>query len=191
MSNEQQRFDRVVSNLTRRKAIAGTGALLTAGGTLVWVADDASASVTIGEFSVSDASFTKETIDPVLTVTIGYDYDVGTAPVQDLAFGLSVDGTEIASDKLSTSVSTHTGELELSGSILDSDAWSASDFEPAVASTVEQTVNATIDFAVLESDGSEIAGDSATDSAVVSISHPQETEYVASIGGVGSITDGY
>jgi len=186
MHDESKRHDRAVSYLTRRRALAGGAALLTAGGTVVAVGDTASAAVTVSELSIADREFVSERVDPVLDVTAAFNYDAGTQPVQDLRFVLSVGGEEIASDELTTDRTTFTGDTTLSGRVTDSSAWSVSDFEPAVASSVSRSVTVGVTFEVLDGEGNVIVSDSAEDSGTVTVSHPQETQYVAEVGGSGS-----
>jgi hypothetical protein len=179
------------SPVSRRQAILGIGSLAAGSTTLAIVATDESyaADVSMQSLSVADASFTAETITPKLVVDIGFSYDVGTAPIDSIEFTLSVDGTEVDRANLSTSSSVYEGTEQLSGLLTDSDAWAAADFEPAVGETVEQTVTATVSFDVLDSGGSAIVSDTATDDAVVSVAHPQETTYTATVGGSGEIID--
>lgn len=190
MTDDDSRLDRAVSTLNRRQALAGGASLLTAGGTLVWVGDPASAQVTVDQFAVSDASFESDSVDPVVDVTAAYAYDVGTRPVNSLRFTLAVGDSEIASEELVTDESTLENTTTLSGRIADAAAWSLSDFAVDAGDSTEHTVSVTLGFAVLESDGSEIVSDSATDEATVAVTHPQDSAVTASVGGEGLIRDG-
>lgn len=194
MRQSTDRPDRAAwTPVSRRQALLGIGTLAAGGGAGVAVLSNASdpaaarATVQVADFAVADAQFTAETVDPEVVATIEYEYDAGNAAVKELRFALDVDGTEVASDTLVTDATTHTGETDLSGRLLASDAWSAADFEPEVASSVSQDVTVTVRFDVLGSDGDSIVGDEATDAAVVTVSHPQESEYIATVGGTGEI----
>lgn len=187
MTDRRQRFDAAVSHLSRRRVLAGAGVLLTGAGSLVAVGKPASAAVSVGSFDVADREFTGEQIQPVVDVTAAYEYDVGSQPVNALEFSLSVDGSVVASDELITDRTTLSGETTLSGRVTDSDAWASDDFAPAVASSVSRDIKVTLSFSVVESDGREIVGDSATATATVTVGHPQETEWTASVGGEGVI----
>jgi len=179
------------SPVSRRQALAGVGTLAAGGvGLAATLPDGARASVTVAEFFVADAEFEAETVDPVVDATVEYDYDAANSPVDALAFALVIDGTVVASDDLQTSRSTLSGETDLSGRVVDSDAWSASDFEPAVGESVSQTLSVTVTFDVVESDGSSIVSDEAGDSGAVVVSHPQDSAYVATVGGDAVIIDG-
>lgn len=179
--------DRAASLLNRRAALASGAALLTAGGSLVLVGEPVSAAVDVDQLTVSDASFTAEEVSPVLDVEAGYEYDAGNSAVSALRFELAVDGTLIASDELVTDRTTLEGTTTLSGPITDSDAWAAADFSPAVANRVTREITVELSFGVLGSDDTELVSDSATDTAVIEVAHPQESKYVASVGGVGTI----
>jgi hypothetical protein len=174
--------------VSRRQALLGLGTVATGGvGLAAVVPDRASAQVSVDSFAVSDGSFTTDQADPVVDVTVAYDYDVGTSPVATLRFELLVGDSVVASDALSTSVATHNGTVDLSGRVVDSEAWAAGDFAPAVASRVSHDLTIGVRFAVLNSSGSVIVEDTATDSATVTVSHPQETQYVIGVGGSGEI----
>lgn len=193
MPDQQRRRDRVESHLTRRRALAGGAALLTAGGSLVFVGEPANAAVSVDSYSVSDAEFTKEQLDPILDVSIDYSYDAGNAVVGSLLFELVVGETVVATEELVTDATTLESTTELSGRIVDSDAWGLTDFSPEVASSVQRTVSTTIRFAVLDSNGDVIVEDSKSDDVLIAVSHPQQSEYIASVGGTGSVrtaTDG-
>jgi len=185
MARETQRYDRAVSTLSRRQAIAGGAALLTAGGTLVVVGEPASAQISVEELSIADKTFTSESVRPVLDVTAKYDYDAGLAPVESIRLALSVGGDEIDSLTLATSRTTLSGEETLAAPITDSNSWAVDDFEPAVGKSVSHEVSATLSFSVRDGDGNDIVSDSATDSAVVRVKHPRENTYTASVGGEG------
>lgn len=187
MPNDKRRIDRAESHLNRRTALASGAALLTAGGSLVLIGDPVHAAVSVDSLTVDDESFTAEAVSPVLDVTAGYSYDVGNSAVSKLRFTLAVDGSPIASDDLVTDRTTLENETTLSGSIIDSDAWAATDFAPAVAESVSRKLSIDLTFEVLGSDGAVLVSDSASDTAVVTVSHPQESEYVASVGGTGTI----
>jgi len=176
------------SPVSRRQALVGIGTLAAGGVGLSAVAvETAGASVSVDSFAVSDAEFTAESVTPVLDVTLVFDYDVGNQPVSSLRFAVSVGDSQIAEKTLNTGMATYEGTETLSGVITDSDAWSASDFSPPVADSVSRQVSVSVLFAVRDSDGAAIASDTASDTATVSVSHPQETEYVASVGGSGAI----
>jgi len=187
MTDDSQRRESAVSHLNRRRVLAGAGVLLTGAGSLVAVSEPASAAVSVGNFDVANREFTGEQIQPVVDVTAAYQYDVGSQPVNALEFTLSIDGSVVASDELITDRTTLANETILSGRVTDSDAWGSDDFAPAVASSVSRDIKITLSFSVVESDGREIAGDSATATATVTVNHPQETEWTATVGGEGVI----
>jgi hypothetical protein len=188
MTNDQQRTDRAVSYLTRRRALAGAGVLVASGGSVIVASDPASAAVSVDELSIPDESFTRGSVTPQLDVTAQYRYDAGSQPVERLRFRLLIDGEEIALTDLVTDRATLENSTTLSGVVTDAEAWSESDFAPDVAETVEREVTVGLEFAVLDREGSVIVKDSATDTAVVSVSHPQESKITASVGGTGEFS---
>lgn len=187
MTRDTQRFDRVAQTLSRRQALAGGAALLTAGGTLVVVGEPAAAAGEVSEFTVADKEFTRESVEPVVDVTAAFDYDVGTAPIDGLRFELGIDGTTVTTETMVTTKSTYTGEVTLSGAVPDSDAWSAGDLEPAIGASVERTLSVTLTFAVVDSNDEAIVSDSASDDPTVGVAHPQDSAYVVRVGGSGTI----
>jgi hypothetical protein len=188
MHDDSKRYDRAVAQLSRRRALAGGAALLTAGGTLVWVGSDtARADVTLDKLTIPDADFESTGIDPVVDVTAKYDYDTGQAAVDKLRLTLTVGGDTVATEELVTEHTVLTGEADLSGRITDSEAWSDTDFAPAVAETVERTLTVGLTFAVVGTDGQAIVEDSVTEDVTVTVAHPQESQYVAAVGGTGTV----
>lgn len=187
MTDAHDRVDSLVSQMSRRRALAGAGALVTAGGSVALVGRPARAEVDMETFTVSDAEFERESLDPVLDVTATYDYDVGDEAVNALEFRLLADGDEIAFEDLQTDRVTLANDTELSGRILESEAWSAADFEPSIGEEVSRQVEITLEFAVVTSEGTVLADDSATDTAEITVVNPQQEVIVAKIGGSGQI----
>lgn len=181
----------IASQLTRRRAIVGGTSLLTAGGTLVWVGDPASAQaeVSVDSFAVSDATFETDALDPVVDVDVAFAYDVGTAPVASVELTLGIDGTTVTRDELVTDESVADATTTLSGRVADSAAWSLTDF--AVDAGAEQTreITVALGLSVLESDGTVIASDEATDTAAIVVSNPADSTVTASVGGAGTVRD--
>jgi hypothetical protein len=174
--------------VSRRQALAGIGTVAAgAGGYVALGSQPTRAAVTVESFDVADAEFTAEQVDPVVAVDLSYSYDAGVAPVTNLRFELLVAETVVASDTLVTDTTTHDGTLSLRGSVTDAEAWSASDFSPDVAEQISHEVSVTVRFAVREQDGTVIVEDSKADTGTVVVDHPQESTYVASVGGSGSI----
>lgn len=189
MTRHATRYDRAVSTLSRRQALAGGATLLTAGGTLVWVGQPASAAVSVEEWTVADATFEAEAVTPVVDATVQWSYDVGERAVAELFVGLSVDGETIASETLDTKRTVLDGDSALSGDVTDSSAWDQSDFEVGVGEAVTRTLTIGVTFEVRDESGV-IVADSDEDSAEVEVSHPQETKLLAEVGGSATITDG-
>jgi len=187
MSDNNAPVDRIVSKLSRRRALAGVATLATAGGSLVVVGEPAQASVSVDGLDVSDATFERESVTPVVDVSVSYQYDASLEPVNALEFALLVDGTEVASDELITDKTALDGQTTLSGTVTDSQQWSESDFQPTVGEAVTREIQFTLEFRVVTSEGTTIVDDEASDTATVEVSHPQQSALVASVGGRGTI----
>jgi hypothetical protein len=187
MTDDPERYDRAVSTLSRRQALVGGATLLTAGGTLVWVSDDAHAQVSVDELTIPDADFTSDSLDPVIDVTAAYDYDAGTQAVSRLDFALTVGGDVVAREELITDRTAISGETQLSGRVTDSDTWAVSDFSPDVAASVDRELTVGLTFAVVGTDDTVIVEDTASETVTVSVSHPQETKWTATVGGSGEV----
>jgi len=186
MSHENRSHD---SPITRRRALAAGATLLTAGGTLVWVGEPASAQVSVESFSVADASFESESIDPVVDVTAAYRYDVAERPVDHLWFGVAIDGDTVAEETLVTETSTLENTTQLSARVADASGWSLTDFAPDAGGSVEHEVAIALSFAVRERDDSTIAQASAQDSATIAVTNPNSGNPTAALGGEGVIRD--
>jgi len=187
MTAEHSRRDRVAQTLSRRKALAGGATLLTAGGTLVWVGDPASAQVSVDELTIPDAAFERESVIPVVDVTAAYEFDAGSEAVGSVLLTLSVDGDTIAREELITARSALSGESTITGRITDAEGYDSTMFAPAVGESVEQTLSVELGFTVRRSDDSEIVSASATEEVVVSVTNPQTSALTAEVGGVGEV----
>jgi len=187
MTREQQRYDRVAQTLTRRKAIAGGATLLATGGTIIALGEEVRAEVALDELEIPDATLTGERVTPVADVDVRFSYDVGEQAVGALRFALTVGGDVIASSELVTDRTTYDGTTDLAGPVTDSDAWASEDFSPAVASSVERTLNLGLSFIVTDPDGGELASATTSEEVVVVVEHPQESKRTAQVGGSGVV----
>lgn len=178
------------SPVSRRQALIGVGSLA-AGATTYSVigSDGARAEVTLGALDAQDGELTSEAADPVVDATIIYSYDVGSAPIQSLWIGLTIGGDVVAERELSTTTSVLENDVELSGHVVDSGAWDSSDFEPPVADSVSHEITVGVVFEAREGDGSVIVDAKTTDTAELVVSHPQESEFVAEVGGTATFAD--
>lgn len=178
------------SPVSRRQALIGIGTLASGATTTAYLASDrAQADVAIGDLSVGDAAFEAEAIDPKLVVDVAYRYDASGADVDSADFRLLVDGAELDTSNLSTSQESLEETTRLSGRLTALDAYAASDFQPDVGATASESFQATVAFAVLDSAGSEIVTAEVSDTVTVSVSHPQDNTYEASVGGDGRVLD--
>lgn len=156
---------------------------------MVWVGEPASAQVSVDSFSVSDASFESESIDPVVDVTAAYRYDAADRPVDHLWFGVAIDGDTVAEETLVTETSTLENTTQLSARVADSSAWSLTDFAPEAGADIQRDVTVSLSFAVRERDDSTIAQDSAEDTATIAVTNPNSGSPTAALGGEGVIRD--
>jgi len=148
------------------------------------------ARVSVNSLDVASQTFEQETVTPVVNVQLGYEYDAGQQPVDALRFELSVADSVVASTDLRTSRVALSGDTTLAGRVSDADAWSAQDFTVDIGETVERTVSVGVRMAVLDGDNSVIVEDSVRDDAAITVTHPQENAWTATVGGTGTITDG-
>lgn len=178
------------SPVSRRQALIGVGSLA-AGATTYSVigSDGARAEVTLGALDAQDGELTSDAADPVVDATILYRYDVGSAPIRSLCVGLTIAGDVVAERELSTTTSVLENDVELSGHVIDSDAFETSDFEPAVADSVNHEITVGVVFEAREGDDSVIVAAETSDTAELVVSHPQESEFVADVGGTATFAD--
>jgi hypothetical protein len=175
-----------LSNLSRRRVVATTaGATLGMAGLAVGATGDASADVSVDDVTVSDASFDAETVDPVVEATIPFEYEVES--ISDVVIELQVGETTVADEILNTTTTDASAETTLSGRVVDSDSWSASDFAVEKGESVSRDITVGVRLAVL--DGDELLVEATgSDSATVTVEHPQQG--TATVGLQASIVDG-
>jgi hypothetical protein len=188
--HDPSRYDSVAQHISRRRVLGGLGTAVATGGAAYHLSQPARAAVSIDSWTVPDASFEADAITPVVNATIAFEYDVGASDVTAVALELLVDGHTVAADELVTDATSASSQTSLSGSVLDSEAWTAADFDPAIGETVSPEVTVAVRLAILAPDDSEIVTDSAESTSAVVVAHPQQTEYVASVGGEATISDG-
>jgi hypothetical protein len=187
MTRNTQRYERVAQHLSRRRTLGAGAILFASGGMVALTPDPVSASVSVDSLTVPDHSFTSESIVPVCGVVAAYEYNAADRPIKHLALTLAIDGDTVAREELVTDRQALSGETQLSGRITDSEAWSATDFAPEVGATVERTLSVGLTLEVVDTNDSVVVSDSAEDQTTVTVSHPQKTEYVARVGGEGTI----
>jgi len=174
------------SGLTRRRAI-GVVATVVGGGTgLAYAGSERGrAEVSVEEVDVSDATFEAPSVEPVVNATIAYAYRHDSPT--ELVFELLVDDSVVAGESLRTNSVELENDTDLSGRVVDSAAWDASDFAVENGERIEREVTVGVRFAVVEN--SEVmAEDTATDTATVVVEHPNDS--TATVGLSASITDG-
>jgi len=175
-----------LSNLSRRRVIATTaGASLGLAGLAVGATGDASADVSVDDVTVSDASFDAESVDPVIEATIPFEYSVET--ISEVLIELQVGDSVVADEILNTTTTEADAETTLSGRVVDSDSWSASDFTVSEGQSISREVSVGVRLAVL--DGDELLVEATgSDTATVAVEHPQQG--TASVGLQATIVDG-
>ena len=174
---------RIAHNLTRRRMVAGLATALAGGGGLAVVGSEEAVAVSVESLNVADAKFEAKQVDPVVDVEIAYEYAVERA--EQVVLELRIGETVVAEESLRTSTTELSNTSELSGRIVRSDAWSASDFAVERGETVTRDVTVGVRLAV-RADESVVAEDAATDIATVEVAYP-ESARTASIGGEGVI----
>lgn len=179
-----------MTRISRRQAVGGIA--LTAAGSVAGIramSDPVAADVTVDTLTVPDASFEADAIAPAVDVTAAYSYDVGAQSVGDVRVALSVDGVEVASDTLRTDRSSLSGDTDLQGTVTDADGYTSADFAVDVGEDVQRTLDIGLTFTVRDPDGKTIVEATDSTTTVVSIAHPQESEWTAQVGGEGSVID--
>jgi hypothetical protein len=158
--------------LTRRRVVAaGGGAVAGLAGLAVASSREASADVSVDDVTVSDANFEAASADPVIEATIPYSYSVPS--VTELIVELLVDGDAVASESLRTDTAELSNSTTLTGRVVDSSAWSLSDFDAVVGETVTHDVTVGVRLTVL--DGETVQAEaSAEQTATVEVSNPQQ-----------------
>jgi len=165
--------------------VAGLAAALAGGGGLTAVASEEAVAVSVESLNVGNATFQAMQVDPVVDVEIAYEYAVERA--EQVVLELRVGETVVAEESLRTSTTELSNTSELSGRVVRSGAWSASDFAVERGETVTRDVTVGVRLAV-RADDSVVAEDTATDTATVEVAYP-ESAASASIGGEGVIRD--
>ena len=179
--------DWIVSNLqsglTRRRVLTGS-ATVVGGGTALLLAggQTARAEGSVEDVDIADAAFEAEAVDPIVDVDVAYAfrYDAPT----EIHIELQIGGETVADELLRTASTELENTTDLSGRVVDSPAWSLSDFEAPSGETITRTVEVGVRFSVIDGD-SVVAGDTATDTAEIVVEYP--TDGVASVGMVGEI----
>ena len=190
MQDETDADDWSVSNLnsglSRRRVLLGTASVAVGATALQLVAgQNARANVSVEQVSIDDATFEAEAVDPVVDVTVAYAYAADS--VSELHIELLVDGDAVASESLRTGSEELENDTDLSGRVVDADAWSAADFEVESGESITREIDVTVEFSVVDVDRV-VASDSATDTAEIVVEHPNDDH--ATVGMVGQIVDG-
>ena len=190
MQDENDADDWSVSNLnsglSRRRVLLGTASVAVGATALQLVAgQNARANVSVEQVSIDDATFEAEAVDPVVDVTVAYAYAADS--VSELHIELLVDGDAVASESLRTGSEELENDTDLSGRVVDADAWSAADFEVEFGESITREIDVTVEFSVVDVDRV-VAADSASDTAEIIVEHPNDDH--ATVGMVGHIVDG-
>jgi len=175
---------RIANNYSRRRVLTAVGVVAGGGAALAVAPEDARADVAVEEFAVSDATFEAESVTPVVDADIAYAYRADS--VSELAFELLVGESVVAEDALRTASTELDETTQLSGEVLDADAYSQSDFASDAGAETTVTVDVGVRFRVLDADGDELAADSARDDATVEVVSPVGETH-ATIGGSATI----
>ena len=107
--------------------------------------------------------------------------------MSELHIELLVDGDAVASESLRTGSEELENGTDLSGRVVDANAWSASDFKVESGESITREIDVTVEFSVVDVDRV-VAADSATDTAEIVVEHPNDDH--ATVGMVGQIVDG-
>lgn len=189
--NDPRNSSEASSIMSRRRVVAAVGtATITATsiGTYLSGRSEA-ASIQVDSLDVSSQSFEAESVSPVVDVDMQYSYDVGDKQVASVRVELLVGGQVVAYQNLQTQRSSLDADASLSAKLSKSDAWNSSDFTVDVGKSVEHSINVGVRLAVRDSTESVIVDAKASDTATLSITHPQKNEWTASVSATGTIRD--
>jgi len=176
--------------VSRRAILTGLSGIAAGGVGMNMMSQDATAQVTVGGFSVSDAE--KETNQPIngATVDVSGTYRWGTT-TQPTRAVLRLEGkhtdsyTQLDATELPTA--ENSGEYELQGSLLDINGISAPDLTPASEGETTRTdVSIRVTLTVYH-DGSKTASQAVKDTATITVTDSGATATVE-IGGSGDIS---
>ena len=173
-------------NVSRRRVLAGVGGLAIGGVGLSVGMSGAGAAVSLNSWDVQDQTFEAESVTPVVNATVAYDYDA--AGVSTLWMALTVSGDVVDETGKMVSSDSGSGEESLSGGVLESSAFTQSDFEVGAGGTTTVDVPVGAAFEVRDSAGNVLASDSVEQTAVVKVVHPEDG--VATVGGSAVIEQG-
>jgi len=185
MATSTHRYRRLGIALTLLTFIAA--AVLLAG---ALTASPASAQVTVDDFEVADhdKTVTGDVTGVGVETTLAFDHAVpdATSRIVKLHVGPSESDLEsVAFARERSPTGDDAGQVTLSGDLTDHAAWSASDFDPATASSVERevVVQATL---TLERENGDAVTRTVTDTATITLT--DGTELDATLGGDGTFT---
>lgn len=173
------------ASLTRRRLVAGVGTVAL-GGTAIAFGTQEAAAVTLDEIETSGGEFEAASVEPELQATVSYEYDVGSAST--VTVWVAVDDDRVAETELYTSMASGSNEVELTAAVLDSDAFSASDFEVSLGEQTTVTVPMSVGVAVFDGESEQARAEEST-SVDVTVTHPDDSDATASVGAVIDVTD--
>lgn len=176
--------------LTRRRVVALlAGASATALGAAAVATDDAHAQVE-SDFSIPDAAYEAADAAPTPIVeadaTVAYQVPALAAVVVQLVAGRETADHVLAEERIETTVTEASTDVELSGALTDADAFASADFAPDAESTttVDATVGVTVE--VRDSAGDVVVSDTATDTLAIEVTNTADAVEV-SVTGSGTI----
>jgi len=159
--------------------------------------ESASAAVTMGDFAISNASETTKdgTVSDVLVEASGqweYDLPSGKNPeTWQVVFQLTKGDTSaiVGVDQGEAKYLNNNDAWQLSGSVLDTSLYAASDFEATEDdTTTEVELSGSLWFQVFNSDEDELARAELSDSATVAVTNEgYDASEFGSVGGNGEI----
>lgn len=182
MSNDSSSL--IAQHTNRRRVILAMGSTAVGGGILARAASQPAAAVSVDSLEVPDAEFEAEAVEPELEATVAYEYSVPSAT--DVTVWLGVGDDRLSSTDLFTSSPEASNDVSLSAALLDSSAFEAADFEVGVGESTTVDVPVTVGVDVYDGD-SVVAKADASETAVVTVQHPDEETATASVGGTVTI----
>jgi hypothetical protein len=180
----------VVSTPTRRRVLAGAGALAAAGATYLTVGPTGvQAAVTTDGFTVGDGEHGLpggDVYSPVVELTAAWEYAGADAAARVLVAAL-IGGDLVADTVIESAAGSDSGTTPLQATVVASDAWSSSDWQAPADGQVSHDVTTKLLFEVRDAEGATLASATASDTATITV-RDTGPALSASVGGEGSVT---
>jgi hypothetical protein len=175
--------------ISRRRVLAGVGALATGGVTYATVGATPAAAVETTGFMAEDATASvpaDTNPEPELTATGPWSFD-RTTDADEIMVALLVDEQLIADTEQSVSAPADSGDYELTGTVTDARAYDPADFSPPQGGTREVDMTVEVRLEVRDARGQSLVTADASDDLTLTIDDAGIT-VKANIGGNATVS---